>query len=338
VCDYLEILRFELLAAILHDSITWDSRDFDSDLKASAISLAINLSIYEGSDRIDGQRKAVKMLVNNERICSTLKKYILGRNKEEQVLLNLVPLSISNCKCCLHSSCEQEIGLSALLRLTENSGKQELQSIYTHDFPTLLFECLKPRADHCLLILEALRCIINKSAVSSFSGENALDLPFEVGIGNFWLVGKWSADTGDSVILLRWYRVFEDLLSSTVILSDLNAAVEASAFGLAITYNPEVLHAAWSCMIRFCNSERVISCPSLLPALLHSCSLLAISDDQNEHASALFLHESALFVFLNCLRNVFLHGWCHFPPDARAVLIKAVEQDVVQVRMCVIYV
>jgi hypothetical protein len=216
--------------------------------------------------------------------------------------------------------------------LTENSGKQELQLIYNHDFPTLLLECLKPRADHCLLILEVLRTIINKSVVSSFSGENGLDLPFEVGIGNFWLVGKWSADMGDSVILLHWYKVFEDLLSSTVVLSDLNAAVEASAFGLAISYNPEVLHAAWSCMIRFCSSERITACPSLLPALLHSCSLIAISNEQNEHASALFLHESALFVFMNCLKNVFLYGWSHIPTDSRAALFKAVEQDVVQVQ------
>jgi hypothetical protein len=86
LCDNLEILRFDLLASILHDSVTWDSRDFDADLKASAVSLAINLCIYEGSDGAEGQRKAVKMVVNNERICSTLKKYILGRNRDEQVL------------------------------------------------------------------------------------------------------------------------------------------------------------------------------------------------------------------------------------------------------------
>ncbi len=73
------------MASILNDSVTWDSRDFDPDLKASAVSLAINLCIYEGSDEANGQRKAVKMLVNNERMCATLKKYILGRNKDEQV-------------------------------------------------------------------------------------------------------------------------------------------------------------------------------------------------------------------------------------------------------------
>jgi hypothetical protein len=83
--DNLEILRLDLLATILHDSVTWDSRDFDSDLRASAVSLAINLCVYQGSDGVDGLRKAVKMVVNNERVCSTLKKYILGRNNVEQV-------------------------------------------------------------------------------------------------------------------------------------------------------------------------------------------------------------------------------------------------------------
>lgn len=223
------------------------------------------------------------------------------------------------------------------MKLIENSGKAEMQAIYNQEFPTLLLECLKPGSDFCSLILEILNLIIEKGSVSSFSGENPLDAAFEVGIGNFWSIGKWCSETGDLKVLLLWYKVLAELLASTIIIPDLNAAAEASAIGLVVGYNADVLHAAWSCMIRFCSAERLISCPSFFALLLESCSLIGVSSGQTEQGSSLFLHEGALFVFLNCLKNVFLNGWASLSSESRAILLRTVERDVIQVfqRLCV---
>ena len=232
---------------------------------------------------------------------------------------------------------DQELGLNSLHVLVENSEKVELQILCKQDYPTLLLECLKPGAENCATILDILALLINKCSLSSFSGENPLDIAFGIGIGNFWSIGKWSADTGDSVTLLLWYKVLSDLLASTIVLPDWDSAVEASAVGLKIGYNPDILHAVWSCMIRFCSSERVMECPSLYQSLLYSCSLIGSSQEQNDHCSSLLLHESALFVFLNCLRSVFIHGWSFLGSECRTNLLQTFERDVVQVifRICI---
>lgn len=197
----------------------------------------------------------------------------------------------------------------------------------------MLLECLKPGSESGHLILEILHFLIRKSSVSSFGGENPLDSAFEIGVGNFWSVGKWCADTGDLTTLIYWYKVFTELLASTISISDLNSALDAASVGLNVEYNAEVLHLAWSCIIRFCSPDRMTACPSIFPVLLHSCSIIGKANGNAEQGSSVFLHESALFVFLNCLLNVLLHGWNCFPSESRAILLRSVERDVIQVPM-----
>ena len=83
-CEMLEFLRADILDSILFDVECWDNRDYDPDLKMSAFILAVDLCIYEGSGQHE-HRRATRMVINNERLCKTLKNYILGRNKTEQV-------------------------------------------------------------------------------------------------------------------------------------------------------------------------------------------------------------------------------------------------------------
>lgn len=77
-------MRFDLLESILLDSKFWESRDFDQDLKKISLSLAVDICTFKDLEDEGEQARAMKMLVNNDRICSALKKSILARNKSEQ--------------------------------------------------------------------------------------------------------------------------------------------------------------------------------------------------------------------------------------------------------------
>ena len=86
--DELDLLRDEILGCIIQDSYSWDNIDYDPDLKMSAFCLAIDLCICDWSDERNCETgKAIRNLLNNDMICATLKRYILGRNKTEKVNL-----------------------------------------------------------------------------------------------------------------------------------------------------------------------------------------------------------------------------------------------------------